>query len=252
MLKNQCRSSSVPVGRLALVTGGSRGIGAAIACQLAEDGYDIWLNYRSGHDAARAVQQQICSAGHQCTLVPFDVSDRGEVEAALGPLLSEAVPSVLINNAGITRDGIFAMMSPADWDTVMAVNLGGFFHVTRLVLPLMLRRRAGHVVTITSTAGQAAVAGQVNYSAAKAGLIGATRSLAAEVGKRGVRINAVAPGFIETDMTSSLPKDKILPHIPLGRFGQVEDVAHAVSFLCSPAAGYITGQTLTVNGGIFI
>ncbi len=237
---------------LALVTGGSRGIGAAVARRLASDGYDIWLNYRSDHGAARAVAGGIAALGRNCALLPFDVADSRAAEAALTPLLAGRVPDVLVNNAGFARDGVFAMMDPDDWRGVLAVHLDGFFNLTGRILPLMLRRRRGHVLNMVSISGQTGVGGQVNYSAAKAGLIGATRSLAVEVGRRNVRVNAIAPGFIETDMTRNVPRDKVLPFIPLRRFGTVEDVAEAASFLCSPGAAYITGQVLAVNGGLFM
>ena len=237
---------------LALVTGASRGIGAAVALRLAQDGYDIWLNYRSDLASATTVAEQIIALGRECLLVPFDVADPSATEAALTPLLSARVPDVLVNNAGFARDGVLAMMSQEDWNSVLGVHLGGFFHLTSRIIPLMLRRRSGHVLNMVSVSGQTGVGGQVNYSAAKAGLIGATRSLAVEVGRRNVRVNALAPGFIETDMTADVPKDKVLPLIPLRRFGTVSDVAEAASFLCSPGAAYITGQVLAVNGGLFI
>jgi 3-oxoacyl-[acyl-carrier protein] reductase len=236
--------------KIALVTGGSRGIGAAIAETLARDGFDIWLNYRSAREAAETTAKKIEQLGRQCRLVPFDVCDPEAVEQELAPLLQESTPFVLVNNAGYARDGIMALMSPEDWQSVLRVNLDGFFLVTRLVLTRMLRRRSGRIINIASTSGQTGVAGQVNYSAAKAGLIGATRSLAAEVARRNILVNAVAPGFIETEMTAELPIDKILPSIPLGRIGQPREVAETVSFLCSDRASYITGQVIAVNGGI--
>ncbi len=236
--------------KIALVTGASRGIGAAIAETLALDGYDIWLNYRSNQAAAEVVAVKIAAAGRQCQLLPFDVADEDAVNDALNPLLEQETPYILVNNAGFARDGVMALMSRYDWQSVMRVHLDGFFLVTKLVVARMLRKRAGRVVNIVSTSGQTGVAGQVNYSAAKSGLIGATRSLAAEVARRKILVNAVAPGFIETDMTEALPLDKILPTIPLGRFGQAQEVADAVSFLCSDKASYITGQILSVNGGV--
>ncbi len=237
---------------LALVTGGSRGIGAAVARRLAQDGYDIWLNYRAGHERASKVAEEIASLGRACALVPFDVADPDAAQKALAFRLTETVPDVLVNNAGFAKDGVFAMMSYKDWRDVLAVHLDGFFHLTSRILPLMLRRRSGLVLNVVSVSGQMGVGGQVNYSAAKAGLIGATRSLAAEVGRRNVRVNAIAPGFIETDMTADVPKDKVMHLIPLRRFGSVQDVAEAAAFLCSPGAAYITGQVLSVNGGLFI
>lgn len=240
-------TSTVPI---ALVTGAGRGIGAACARALARDGFDIWLNYHSNHAAAAAVAAEIEKLGRSCRLLPFDVADEAAVAAALTPLLVEATPEVLVNNAGFARDGVMALMSPGDWQSVTRVHLDGFFFVTRPVLTKMLRRRRGRIINMVSTSGQIGVGGQVNYSAAKAGLIGATRSLAAEVAKRNILVNAVAPGFIETEMTSELPLDKILPTIPLGRLGRADEVAELVAFLASDKAAYITGQVMAINGGI--
>jgi len=238
--------------KIALVTGASKGIGAAIAKELAADGFHIWLNYRSDHDAARQVADEMTAAGGSCDLLPFDVADAAATSAALEPLLADNVPFVLVNNAGFARDGIMAMMSQESWEKVLAVHLNGFFNVTRLVVARMQKKREGRIINIVSTSGESGVAGQVNYSAAKAGLIGATRSLAAEVGRRNVLVNAVSPGFIATDMTSELPMDQILPMIPLGRVGNAEEVSGLVGFLCSDRATYITGQVFAVNGGIHI
>ena len=238
--------------KTALVTGASKGIGAAIARELAADGFCIWLNYRGDHEAAQLVADEILAAGGECLLLPFDVSDAEAVKEVLEPLLEGQVPFVLVNNAGFARDGIMAMMSQSDWENVLAVHLNGFFNVTRLVVARMLRKRQGRIINIVSTSGESGVGGQVNYSAAKAGLIGATRSLAAEVGRRNVLVNAVSPGFITTDMTDELPMDKVLPMIPLGRFGSPEEVSGMVGFLCSDRASYITGQVFSVNGGVHI
>ncbi|MDR2726980.1 MAG: 3-oxoacyl-ACP reductase FabG [Deltaproteobacteria bacterium] len=237
--------------QIALITGASKGIGRAVALRLAKDGYDIWLNYRSDAKGAEETAKAVTDCGRACRLLRFDVADAAACRGALLPLLQEATPFVLVNNAGFARDGIMAMMPEKDWNEVLAVHLNGFFHVTSCVLTFMLRRRAGRIINMASTSGETGVGGQVNYSAAKSGIIGATRSLAVEVAKRNILVNAVAPGFIDTEMVAGLPQNTILPLIPMARVGTVAEVAGVVSFLASPDATYITGQTISVNGGIF-
>lgn len=233
-----------------LVSGASRGIGAAIAVDLAAAGYDIWLNYHSATAAAQAVAERVVAHGGRCTLLPFDVADAAAAEAALLPLLAETVPYALVHNAGITRDGVLALMPREDWDRVLAVHLDGFFILARMLTKLMLGRREGRIVAIGSIAAETGQAGQVNYAAAKAGLIGAVKALARELGRRNILVNVVSPGLIDTEMIAGLPLEKILPLIPLGRVGRVEEVSGVVRFLLSDAAGYLTGQVIGVNGGM--
>ena len=239
--------------RIALITGASRGIGRAIALRLARDGFDIWANYASGKDAAETLCREIEAMGRKATPVGFNVRDGNAVKAALEPLIEQqGVPHAVVCNAGITRDGLLAMMTDDDWQSVIETNLGGFFHITRTVMREMLRKRAGRIIAISSLSGEAGNAGQVNYAASKAGLIGASKALAKEVAKRNITVNVVAPGFIETDMVKDLPKEELAKMVPLQRFGKPEEVAAAVSFLASDEAAYITGAVLSVNGGMYM
>lgn len=239
--------------RIALVTGASRGIGRAVAAGLAQDGFRVWVNYSSNRDLAEEVCAEIEKAGGSALPVGFSVRDPEAVEVALKPLLeTEGVPYAVVSNAGITRDGLMAMLSTDEWNDVIDTNLNGFFHVTRAVIREMLRKREGRIIAVASVSGQAGNPGQTNYSASKAGLIGACKALSKEIAKRGITVNVVAPGFIETDMVKDLPKAELEKQIPLGRFGRPEEIASAVRYLASEGAGYVTGQVLGVNGGMYM
>jgi 3-oxoacyl-[acyl-carrier protein] reductase len=238
----------------ALVTGGSRGIGRAICIKLASMGYWVVINYRSNEAEANATLATIRSNGGDGELLRFDVADKNEIQNMLGGWLEankDKTLEVLVNNAGIKDDGLMMWMKDEQWDSVLQTSLDGFFYVTRTVLNTMLLKRYGRIINIVSLSGLKGMAGQVNYSAAKGGVIGATKALAQEVGKRNITVNAVAPGFIKTDMTEGLPEDELKKMIPVNRFGTPEEVAHAVGFLASPGAGYITGSVINVNGGLY-
>ena len=236
----------------ALVTGGSRGIGAAIAAALARAGFPVIINYRSGEEAARATQAALQAEGAQVELACFDVADAAAASAALeGLLADEEQPiGVLVNNAGVARDAPFPALEPAAWELVTRTTLDGFYNVTRPLVMPMVRRRWGRIINISSVSGLVGNRGQVNYAAAKAGLIGATRALAQEVAHRGVTVNAIAPGLIETDMIAGLPVAELLKHVPARRLGRPEEVAHLAAFLASDQAAYITGQVIGINGGL--
>ncbi len=239
-----------PHKKIALVIGGSRGIGRAIVLRLAKSGFDIWLTYKGNHEAAQKVKSEIAAMGTSCDLIPFDVSSYEETEAALGQRLENVSPDVLVYNSGISRDNLLMWMNKDEWNSVLSTNLDGFFHVARAVVFSMLKAKRGRIVVVSSVSGQIGQAGQVNYSASKAGLIGAAKALAREVGKKRIFVNVVAPGFIETEMTEKIPKDQVLPLIPLNRLGSADDVASVVNFLCTEEHMYIHGQVIGINGGL--
>lgn len=235
----------------AIVTGGSKGIGQAICVELARAGYYVVINYRGSKEGALQTLAMVQKEGGQGEIYQFDVSDGQATEKAVADIGTRLEPvAVLINNAGIIADGLFLMMPPENWQAVMATSLNGFYNMTRPVLELMVRRRKGAVVSISSVSSLLANRGQANYAAAKAGLNAASRTVAAEVGRLGIRVNVVAPGLIETDMIKNAPKDQIKAMIPMARLGRPEEVAKVVTFLCSDAASYITGQVIGVNGGM--
>ncbi len=242
--------------RVALVTGGSRGIGRACAERLAKDGFEVYLTYVSRPEEADKAVAAITSAGGEAKAFCLDASNRQAVSAFFTDEIKDKVQlEVLVNNAGITKDGLIIRMKDDDWDRVLQVNLTGAFACLREAARIMAKQRSGRIINISSVVGQMGNAGQANYAAAKAGLIGLTKSAARELAGRGVTVNAVTPGFIQTDMTAVLPEAvvaKMLENIPLGRLGGTEDIASAVSYLAGPGAGYVTGQILAVNGGMYM
>ncbi len=240
--------------KCALVTGGSRGIGKAICIKMAAMGYYVLVNYKSNEAEANDTLARIKENGGDGELLRFDVSGKEEIQSALNKWIThnpEKYIEVLVNNAGIKDDGRMLWMKDEQWDSVIKTSLDGFFYVTRTVLNSMLLKKYGRIVNVVSLSGLKGLPGQTNYSAAKAGVIGATKALAQEVGRKGVTVNAVAPGFIKTDMTSGLDEKEMAVLVPVRRFGTAEEVAHAVGFLASPEASYITGQVLSVNGGLY-
>ena len=240
--------------RYALVTGGSRGIGRSICMALAQQGYPVLINYLSNHEAAKETLTLVENAGGKAELLPFDVADKEKSDAALDAWQdahSDDYIAVLVNNAGIRNDAAMVFMDDDMWNNVIHTNLDSFFYVTRRVLKLMLTKRWGRIVNVASLSGLKGLAGQVNYSAAKGGMIAATKALAQEVAQRKVTVNAVAPGFIDTDMTADLPKDELVKLVPMRRFGTPEEVADAVAFLASEKASYITGNVISINGGLY-
>ncbi|MBR0263808.1 MAG: 3-oxoacyl-ACP reductase FabG [Prevotella sp.] len=241
--------------KYALVTGGSRGLGKAVCLEIAGMGIPVIINFQSNETAAEEVKAAIEANGGHAELMKFDVSNQSEVENALEAWEESHLDdyiAYLVNNAGIRRDNVMFMMPDADWHSVINTSLDGFFYVTRKLLPNMMKRKhGGHIVNMASLSGLKGMQGQVNYSAAKAALIGATKALALEVAARNVTVNAVAPGFIDTDMTKELPQDELKQMIPMKRFGKPEEVAALVKFLLSDAASYITGEVISINGGLY-
>ncbi|KAF2514001.1 3-oxoacyl-ACP reductase FabG [Flavobacterium zhairuonense] len=238
-----------------LVTGGSRGIGSAICKKLAvESDYHILINYHSNQTAAEETLQEIQKLGATGEILGFDVSNFEQVQDVLTKWQEanpEALVEAIVNNAGITKDGLFMWMTPQDWNSVMNTSTNGFFNVTQFFIQKMLRNKYGRIVNMVSVSGVKGTAGQTNYSAAKGAIVAATKALAQEVAKRNITVNAVAPGFIRTDMTSQLDEKELLKLIPVNRFGEAEEVADLVSFLISKKASYITGEIININGGIY-
>jgi len=241
--------------RSALITGGSRGIGKAICLALAKDhGYHILINYQSNKAAAEEVKKEIESGGGTAELLPFDVADNAQTTKALEEWVAadeERKIEVIINNAGIARDNLLVFTEEKEWDDVINTSLKGFYNVTHALMKHMIMQRYGRIINIVSLSGLKGVPGQTNYSAAKGGVIAATKALAQEIAKRKITVNAVAPGFIKSDMTAELPEDELKKLVPVQRFGEPEEVAKLVSFLASADAAYITGEVININGGLY-
>ncbi len=238
----------------ALVTGGSRGIGRAISARLAEMGYPVIINYRGNTEAAEETAALVRAHGQEAILMPFDVADRTAVRAALTEWQQQnegSVIEVLVNNAGVRQDALLAFMKDDQWDGVIGTSLQGMYNVTQHIMSAMLMNRYGRIINVVSLSGIKGLPGQVNYSAAKAGMIGATKALAQEVAKRNITVNAIAPGFIKTDMTEDLNEKELTGMIPMKRFGEAEEVASLAGYLASKEAGYITGQVISINGGLY-
>lgn len=240
--------------KYALVTGGSRGLGRAICIDLASQGFNIVINYQSNKSAAEETLKLVEEQGVKGELLAFDVSDPEAIEQSIEQWESshpDDYIEVLVNNAGIRQDNLLIFMQNEEWHKVLDISLNGFFYITRRLLKKMLSKRSGRIINVVSLSGIKGMPGQTNYSAAKAAIIGATKALAQEVGARKVTVNAVAPGFISTDMTKDLDEGELKKLVPLGRFGKPEEVAALVSFLASPASAYITGEVISINGGLY-
>ncbi len=238
--------------KVALITGASRGIGKACALELARAGYDVAINYVGNEEAANVTVSELKSLGSDAQAYRFDVTNKDAVESSVAEVISKyGKIDVLVNNAGITRDGLFMRMSPENWEAVINTNLNSAYYVSNPVVKLMIKQRSGAIINMSSIVGVYGNAGQANYAAAKAGLIGFTKSLAKELASRNVRVNAIAPGFIETDMTKDLPLDNMAEHIPMKKLGKPEDIAKAVKFFADDAL-YVTGQVLQIDGGLVI
>ncbi len=238
--------------KVALITGASKGIGQAICVELAKSGYRIVVNYKSDEKGAVNTLEMVRKEGSDGNIMQFDVSNFDETQRAVDDILKQnGSIDALVNNAGITADGLFIMMPRKDWHAVIDISLSGFYNVTKPVLEKMIRLKRGAIVSIASVAGLIGNRGQANYSAAKAGLIGASRSVASEVARLGIRVNVVAPGLIQTDMIKDAPVENIKAIIPMARIGKPQEVARVVRFLCSEDASYVTGQVISVNGGMF-
>ncbi len=240
--------------KYALVTGGSRGIGRACCIKLAELGYSVLVNYKGNQSAAEETASQVREKGVQAETLMFDVANKADVDNVLGTWIAnhpEDIIEVLVNNAGVRQDILLMSMTHQQWDDVLGTSLQGMYHVTKQVLNPMLMNRYGRIINMVSLSGLKGMPGQVNYSAAKAGMIGATKALAQEIAKRNITVNAIAPGFIKTDMTEELNEKELVNMIPMKRFGSVEEVADLVEFLASPKSSYITGQVISINGGLY-
>lgn len=239
--------------KYAIVTGGSRGIGRAVVLKLAKAGYHVVINYRSNDAEAKKTLEAVREAGSDGELLRFDVASKAEINEVLSAWIEnnkDKTVEVLVNNAGIRKDNLLMTMSDEDWTSVLNTNLDSFFYVTRLIVPLMLFKRYGRIVNVVSLSGIKGLPGQTNYSASKAGVIGASKALAQEIGRKGITVNCVAPGFIKTEMTEGIEENNFQNIIPLKRFGEADEVAEAVLFLASKGASYITGEVLSVNGGL--